>query len=134
MENLTIQDLKEIITGLKISGLSHVENDDLDEIKGMIKSLPSSEKVDEMAENKNSLDKLKSHIGGIMRLIELYSKRNGEYKTRYKSRTNLPPRYKVMDFQSKAKTIKEIIRISSKIDENGDGELSSSLITLAKSI
>jgi hypothetical protein len=60
-----------------------------------------------------------------MRFIELYGKRDIEFKTRYKSRTGLPPRYKVLDWKKEASMnkiaiknglIKNLILLSEKID------------------
>ena len=102
----TIEEIKDIILGLRMSGLTFVEDGAIDEIRMMIKSLPSSENLEKGYNNKDSLKKLLNYIGEIMRFIELYGKRDMEYKARYKSRTGLPPRYKVLDWRAAMKTMK----------------------------
>ena len=101
--DLTLDELKTIIHGLRMSTLSFVEDNALDEIKAMIKALPLPEAIDKLVTIPMGIKGIQRDVGNIMRLIELYGKRDIEFKTRYKSRTGLPPRYKVLDWRSKMK-------------------------------
>jgi len=117
--DFTLRELREIILGLRMSGLSFVEDGAISEIQAMIKSLPSAEDLEKHYSNPESLKQLQKDVGGIMRLIEIYGKRDGEYKVRYKSRTGLPPRYKVMEWrepmQQAAKNNNKIISTVNKV-------------------
>lgn len=131
--DVTLQDLRAIIHGLKMASLSFVEPEALDEIEAMIKSLPGAEELNQYAMDPPSLKQLQAQIGGIMRIIELYSKRDSEYKTRYKSRTGLPPRYPVLEWRDqmpiaaskinkmeiKNSLVKNLIKLSQDVDNEG---------------
>ena len=121
-----------------MSSFSFVEEGAIDEINSMIKSLPSSEEIDKLGSGVGQLKKLKEHIGGIMQLIETYGKRDMESKVRYKARTGLPPRYKVLDWTTmKQKAFdlsKQLIRVSSLVDKKGQKEAAYKLIVAAKKI
>jgi hypothetical protein len=139
--DVTLQDLRAIIHGLRMANLSFVEQDALDEIEAMIKELPHPEDLAQMADSPSMLKKLKEHIGGIMRLIETYSKRDTEYKARYKSRTGLPPRYKVLEWRSAMSNrelrnaiVKGLISLSAAVDEDGHGKYASVLLSCAKKV
>jgi len=149
--DVTLQDLRAIIHGLKMTSLSFVEPEALDEIEAMIKSLPGAEELNQYAMDPPSLKQLQAQIGGIMRIIELYSKRDSEYKTRYKSRTGLPPRYPVLEWRDqmpiaasktsktnkmeiKNSLVKNLIRLSQDIDNEGLFNFASSLLSCAKDI
>ena len=126
---ITLDELKIIIHGLRMSTFSYVEDNASDEIKAMIKALPLPEDMGKMVGIPMAIKNLQKDIGNIMRLIELYGKRDIEMKTRYKSRTGLPPRYKVLDWRgnmkSEARTaIRNMVKVSSVIDEKGYGDLS----------
>ena len=79
---VTLQDLRAIIHGLKMATFSFVEEGALTEIKSMIKSLPSPEGINAL--EPGMVKSVQADIGNIMRLIEVYGKRDMEYKTRYK--------------------------------------------------
>lgn len=137
---LTIEELKTIIHGLRMSTFSFVEDNAMIEIGAMIKALPSSEEIDKLAGAPKAIKNLQTSIGNIMQLIEAYGKRDVEYKVRYRSRTNLPPRYKVLDWRGamksreelKASLITGMVRVSSDLDRDGYSELSQSMIDCAK--
>jgi len=138
---LTIDDLKKIIHGLHMASFSFVEDDAMDEIKLMIKALPLPEQVDKMVMTPKAIHNVQVAIGRIMKLIELYGKRDMEYKVRYKSRTNLPPRYKVLDYKGsnmksreevKSNLAIDLVKLSSEADEMGYGEIASKLLKCAK--
>lgn len=136
---LSVDDLKTIVHGLKMASFNFVEDDAMDEIKLMIKALPSSEKIEQMIQFPKAIKNLQTTIGNIMRLIELYGKRDVEYKVRYRSRTNLPPRYKVLEWRDNMKAnatemTRELVRLSSLADEKGHGEESAKLLKCAKKI
>jgi hypothetical protein len=126
--DITLDELKTIIHGLRMSTLSFVEDNAIDEIKAMIKALPLPEAIDKLVTIPMGIKGIQRDVGNIMRLIELYGKRDIEFKTRYKSRTGLPPRYKVLDWRSKmkanAKIIRDMVKVSSDIDNSGHGEIS----------
>ena len=114
---LTLVEIKDIIQGLRMSGLTSVEDAAMDEIRMMIKALPSSEGLERDYSSRDMLKKLQAHIGGIMRLIEIYSQRDPEYKARYKSRTGLPPRYKILEW-SRAMQKKQVKAMISELSQS----------------
>ena len=136
--NLTIHDLKAIIHGLKMSSFNFIEEGALDEIKAMIKALPSPESIDKMIESPDSFKSIQSAIGNIMRFIELYGKRDMEYKVRYKSRTKLPPRYKVLDWRRamniKSNIVSCMINLSEDLDRENYSSLSDRVLRCAKKL
>jgi len=130
--------LRVIILGLKMSSLAFVEADALDEIRSRIKNLPSPETLNNLAETPRSLKEVRRDIGEIMEMINAYSQRDGEFKARYKSRTGLPPRYKVLEWkdmmqQNANNLVRQLIKISASIDEV-DEDISKDLIECAKCI
>ena len=137
LTEITLQDLRAIVHGLKMTPLAFVEEAALDEIEAMIKVLPGPESI-------NSLDpmgikQLQSTVGNIMRLIELYGNRDGESKTRYESRTGLPPRYKVLEWRSPMNQLaravtRGIIKTSAVVDDLGYSDISRRLIRCAKQV
>jgi hypothetical protein len=135
---LTLQELRKIIHGLKMSGFCSLDDAASDEIRSMIKILPSAETILTLTETPMAIDSLKENIGRIMRLIELYSKRDMEYKVRYKSRTGLPPRYKVMDWRKAMKMsvnsslISGLVKTSASVDELGYGDMAERFLKCAK--
>lgn len=102
-EQFTFNELKQIILGLRMSTLSFVEEGAISEIQSMIKSLPSPEELEKSFDDIESIKRLQNDIGGIMRLIEIYGKKDAEYNVRYKSRTGLPPRYKILELGGEVK-------------------------------
>ena len=134
---VTLQDLRAIIHGLKMASLSFVEEKALTEINAMIKSLPGPEEINIL--EPGDVKALQSMVGKIMRLIELYGKRDMEFKTRYKARTGLPPRYKVLDWrvpmEQKARDItRSMIKTSSIMDDIGHGDIAGRLIKCAQKV
>lgn len=138
--SLSLQDLRTIIHGLKMAGLSFIEEDAKEVINQKIAALPSTEQLLSITEKHDSLKMLTQQVGEIMRLIELYGKKDGEYKVRFKSKKGLPPRYKVLDWRKnmqemdKAAAVKSFVKLSAAIDDKGQGELASKLIVCAKHI
>ena len=137
---LTIDELHGIIKGLMLDSFASVEPNALVEIKAMIKFLPTPEALGKLADNPGNIEKIQSDIGKIMRLIELYSKRDVEYKTRYKARTKLEPRYKVLKCETPIPTlaknnlIKNLVKLSQVMDDEDYGGLSQEFLNCAKSI
>jgi hypothetical protein len=135
--DLTREEIKTIVHGLRMSTLSFVEDNAVDEIEAMIKALPLPEEIDKM----ESIKDLQANVGKIMRIIEIYSKRDMEYKTRYKSRTGLPPRYKVLDWSTKkmepnvkASLVQGLIKISEETEKEGKILLSKGFIDCARKV
>ena len=136
--DISIEELKKIIHGLRMSQFNYVEDNIRDEVQHMIQSLPSPEELDKV-DKPNIIKNVKIDIGKIMRIIELYGKRDGEFKARYKSRTGLPPRYKVLEWRgnmnmNKAEFVKEMVKISAMADNKGNGEVAGRLIRFAKNV
>ena len=136
---VTVQELRTIVQGLKMSGLAFVEEGALDEIRSMIKSLPSAEEINRMTTTPDAIKRLKMDIGNIMRFIELYGKRDKEFKTRYKARTGLPPRYKVLEWRDNMKQnarefVRELIKVSAYVDDQGRGQIAGNLIKCAQKV
>lgn len=138
--NLSVQDIKTIIHGLKMAGFSFVDPQALSEINAMIKSLPGPEEIDGLTENgMESIKKIAIDVGRIMRLIEIYGQRDQEYKSRYKARTGLPPRYKVMEWRKAMKQetkqlVKELVQASSIADSKGKFIVAEKLVKCAKKV
>jgi len=134
---LNLQDLRAIVHSLKMAGLSFVDPEAVDAIKDRIRALPSAEDLNKLAKDKGSMNHLTQEIGDIMKLIEVYGNRDPEFKARYKSRTGLPPRYKVLEWRGNMKqeamqVVKQMIKTSAVIDEKGNGKLAGDLIKCAK--
>ena len=133
--DVTLQDLRAIIHGLKMASLGFIEDGAVDEINAMIKTLPGPETINEL--DSMEIKNIQNSVGSIMRLIEIYGKRDKEYKTRYKSRTGLPPRYKVLewrkDMEQTARDItRNMVKTSAVADNNGYSEIAENLIKCAK--
>jgi hypothetical protein len=142
--DLTIEELKEIIHALKMENFAYLEVGAVDEIKAMIKVLPAPEKIDRMTIFPHAFKEIQNAIGNIMRLIETYGKRGMEFKVRYKSRTELPPRYKVLDWSKSMPTIsttakrnnlvRDLVKLSSVLENEDKIKLSQGFIDCAKKI
>lgn len=134
---ITLQDLRAIIHQLKMGSISNIEEDAQIEINDMIRSLPGPEQINGIADNLGAIEGLKEKVGGILRLIEIYSRRNQEYKTRYKAKTGLPPRYKVLDWRSsmnKKDMVKRVVQASADADSQKLTAIASDLIGFAKDL
>jgi len=134
MENAK-ENLKELVKNLRICGFSHVEQSALQKIQELIKDLPAPENIDGYDDHKIKM--LEGYIGDIQKLIETYSKRDMESKLRHIDLTNMPPRYKILDWRRNMKSneiVKNIIKLSSEIDDKGYGEISGKMIKCAKNI
>ena len=94
---VNIGDLRKIVHGIKMMPTGFLEDAARSEIEAMIKALPTSESMGQFADDEHSMFKLKKMVGDIMALVEVYGNRNPEFKARYRARTGLPPRYKVLD-------------------------------------
>lgn len=141
--DVTLERLKIIIHGLRMSTFVFVEDNAIDEIKSMIKALPLPEEIDKLVLLPAAIKNLQRDIGNIMRIIELYGKRDIEFKTRYKSRTGLPPRYKVLDWKEKSamshttiksSLVRNLVKLSAQMDEEDRWTLSQELINCSKKI
>ena len=135
---VAMQNLRAVIHSLRMNNLAFVDSEALDEIRSMIKSLPAPEELNGLATSPESIKKVQENVGGILRLIELYSRRDGEYKTRYKSRTGLPPRYKVMEWRetmsNRNTLVKDLVRLSGEVDAEGFSKFAASLLSCAKEV
>ena len=143
-QHLSIENLKDIIHALRMNNFARVEDQALDEIKAMIKVLPEPEELDKMYMSPESVKNIQEAVGGIMRLVETYGKRDEEFKVRYKSRTDLPPRYKIkIEFPrhdemekaamtNKHNLINDLLKLSSEADDEGLCKFAQDLINCAK--
>jgi len=131
-QQISLDLLGDIIKGLKLDDFAYVEPDALTIIKSMIKNLPERESLEQYALTPHNIENIQKDIGKIMRLIEIYGKRDLEYKTRYRAKTELDPRYKVLDNNTQKaanKVAKGLIRVSAILDN--DDQISSELIRCA---
>jgi len=147
-KDLTLRDLRTIIHGLKMAGFGFVEEGAVDQINGMIKALPSPEELGSLANTPDAIKNIQNAVGEIMRLIEIYGKRDMEYKVRYKSKTGLPPRYKVLDWKSAGRNdmkkmsqvdirnnvVMDLLQLSREIDDCGMDKQAENLISCSKKI
>ena len=99
VQNIELQDMMNIVHGLKMSGLSFVEPDALDYIQDRINELPSSEQLEVIYDDPREVKRLCAAVGSIMKMIEDYGMRNEEFSARHKAKTKLPPRYKVLKWE-----------------------------------
>lgn len=141
-QDLSLQDLRVIIHGLKMAGFANIEPEALDQIKFRIKSLPSAEELNDLGEDLGSMKRIAKEIGELMRLLEIYGKKNTEFKARFESLKGLPPRYKVLDFKKQlldkaasmnnTKFVRQVIGISCIADSKGHAIVAKQLNDLAK--
>ncbi len=136
----SFEQLKKIIHGLKMHGLSFVDQDALSGIQAQIKYLPSPEELDKLNGSPDKLKQVKKQVGEIMALIEAYGKRNLEQEKRNLSIKKLPPRYKHlewrnnMDKAAQVEVVKGMIKVSSRLDECGQEILSHKTLVCAQNI
>lgn len=163
-QNLTIQDLRAIIHGLKMSCFAFVDEAAQDQVKFLIAGLPSAEQLGNIAELPKDFNALVTQVGKIMQLIETYSERGSEFKARHITKKKLPPRYKTLEWkktawfdkdkdlkakETKIKEVKEeegmqqaastnivksLIKASSAAEGKGHEALSGKLIRCAKKV
>jgi len=124
-------EVRAIGLALEMANLSFIEEDAATEIKMLIKNLPSAEKINDLSGVPEGLKDVRETIGYIMSLIDVYDKRGKEYVTRHKATKHLPPRY---DVASSRSLVKELVRISSVADDNGDSNVAKQSIKCAKAI
>lgn len=146
IKNITASDLRVIILALKMEEFNIDDEKAKNDVCERIKKLPSAENINIIASNGGAIKDLQNEIGYILEMVDKYSARDGDYKFRYKARTGLDPRYKVLEYkriiankEMKMKKeavglVKELVRVSSNMDKNGYGKLSSDLITIAKAV
>ncbi len=132
---LSLADLRAIIHSMKMAGFAFVDPEALTTIQERIKNLPSAEELNKMADDSKILDHLRADIGQILHMINTNGNDNYEYKCRYKAKTNLPPRYKVLNWEKDKKlvasTIRSMLRLSSKLDDINDEKDSEKVLKYA---
>lgn len=135
-QDLTLQDIRVIIHGLKMSGMVDIEPEALDQVRFRIKGLPEAEVLNGLSDDMASLKRIAKEIGEIMHLLEVYRKKGPEFKARFESIKGLPPRYKVLDWRkanmNSTNFTRQLVKISSVADFNGKAEVSKKLLSLAK--
>ena len=137
--DVSLQDLRAMIHALKMAGLSFVEPDAQQELLYLIQRLPSPEELNKLAEVPENLRKVREEIGYIMGLVDAYGYRGPEYKARYLSKTDLPPRYKILEWRDIMKeearvAIKELVKLSSIADNKKDTEGALILLKCAREL
>lgn len=137
-QDLSIQDLRAIIHGLRMTNFAFVDQDAKDQIMMKIQSLPNPEMLGKISEYPKDFKQVVNEVGEIMKLVEIYSKRDGEYRARFKSKKKLPPRYKVLEWKKNkmetSNTVKTLVKFSSKMDEMGIESLAEKTLVCAKKI
>ena len=137
-QNLSIQDLRAMIHGLRMANFAFVDQDAKDQIIMKIQSLPNPEMLGKIADTPKDFEKVVKQVGEIMKMIEIYSKRDGEYRARFKSKKKLPPRYKVLEWKNKkmetSNTVKTLVKFSARMDEMGIEKLAEKSLVCAKKI
>lgn len=135
-QDLTLQDMRVIIHGLKMSGFAYIEPEALDQIKFRIKSLPNPEELNSLGDDPASLKRIAKEVGEIMKLLEAYGKKGPEFKARFESLKGMPPRYKVLEWRkanmNNTEFVRQVIRLSAVVDSKGHGDLAIQLNSLAK--
>lgn len=137
IKDIPVDELEDMILGLRMSGFAFVEEGAMDTVNAIISSSPSREAIEKMSDSSDCIKKLENDIGKLMAFLETHGKKDLEYKTRYESRTDLPPRYKVLDWKMKTlanKLIKALIKISAYADECGNEELASRFLKCAEEV
>lgn len=121
-----------------MSGFSFVEPEALDQINFLIKQLPGPEQLNKIGLDPRETSRVKQQVGEIMKMIDIYGVKNFEYKTRYKAIKNLPPRYKVVDWnkskKATASTVNGLIKASAVLKEKGKEKISERVMLLAEKI
>jgi len=134
-ENNELQELRNIIMGLRMPNYSEIDDEAiLDKVKFMIGELPSSEKLDSMAGNSAELKYLRDKIGYIMSVIKGGGCKDEAFKARYEAKKDMPPRYKVLKWRGAMnKTLTSgLIKMSSFADAHSNPLIAEKAIVLAK--
>ena len=125
--NLSLQDLRAIIHGLKMSGFAFIEDEDTRyNITCMVSDLPCPEELLCMCEKPDELKSVREYVGEIMKIIDFGGSRDESFKIRYEAKKDMPPRYNVLKWRksmNKKDMAKNLITASTYADENGDSLL-----------
>lgn len=128
-----------IVRALKVDGLSMLDQAAVNVVRQRIKELPTPEEIKDREIDKPFTKKVARQVGDILHLMELYGKRDMEMRQRYVARTQLLPRYKVLKKEQgcnmkleKSAAIREMVKVSSVLDEQGQAELSEKMLGCAK--
>ena len=97
IRQLSAENLRVIILALKMEEFNIDDEKVKNEVCEKIRSLPSAERINIVAADDRGMDELRSQVGYICELIDKHDIRDLDYKTRYRARTGLNPRYKVLD-------------------------------------
>ena len=111
LSTLTEEAMQAIIHNLKMNGLSFIERDAIGEITQMINRLPSPQDITTIYQSPREVERLCAEVGVIMSVIDYYGTKGEEYRSRFKAKTKLPPRYKTLKWTKASKII--------KVDKNG---------------
>ncbi|MFA7219231.1 MAG: hypothetical protein WC119_01845 [Synergistaceae bacterium] len=136
-QNLSVQDLRAIIHGLRMKEFSIDDEDASDQIHFMIKGLPTPETLDSMVNAPGELKDVQDTVGEIMRLIELGGRRDESFKVRYEAKKDMPPRYKVLTWRTAMNQndlTKKLIKASVYADEKNEPLVAEQALKLAKKV
>jgi hypothetical protein len=141
-KQINAENLRVIILALKMEDFNIDDEKVKNDIYDIVRRLPSPEKLNVLASDEESIGNLRKTVGYVMDLIDQYSSRDIDSKIRYKTRTGLDPRYKVLDYRSSnqekkmnkqaSDLVREMILASEEADKNGFIALSKDLIRCSK--
>lgn len=98
VDKLSAADLRVIVLGLKVSCFNVTDETITNEIRKQISLLPSAETINAILQDSESFKGIRQRVGHIMEIVSTHGKRDVANKERYKARTGLDPRHKVLDY------------------------------------
>ena len=98
-QNLSIQDLRAMIHGLRMATFAFVDEIAQDQVRFLIAGLPSPERLGSVAENPKDFNQVVEQVGKVMQLVEAYAEKGSEFKARHLTKKKLPPRYKTLEWK-----------------------------------
>jgi len=136
--NLSLQDLRAIIHGLKMSGFAFIEDEDTRyNVTCMISDLPSPECLLSMCQKPDELKRVREYVGEIMKIVDCGGNKDESFKTRFEAKKDMPPRYNVLKWRknmNKEVVAKNLIEASIYADNHAEPLIAENAIKLAKKI
>jgi len=146
VRQITAADLRVIVLALKMEEFNIDDERARNDIYERVKGLPSAENINVLASNGKAIKGLQNEIGYILEMVDKYDARDADYKFRYRARTGLDPRHKILEYKritaqkeikmrkEATNLVKELVRVSSVADVKGLGIISGELVRCAKNI
>ena len=146
VRQITAADLRVIVLALKMEEFNIDHERARNDIYERVKGLPSAENINVLASNGKAIKGLQNEIGYILEMVDKYDARDADYKFRYRARTGLDPRHKILEYKritaqkeikmrkEATNLVKELERVSSVADVKGLGIISGELVRCAKNI